>query len=592
MDYESNIGKAVGIVSKRIGDGHARVKVLAIKENEVEIPSDEEVSRKFPPFGFVFGASFFKEYSDLSENDLIIFKYERSESFFEEDDKDKYIISRGSAEKYYLRTFELRGFSKSKYAVNLEEIEVNTDGYTGKFYGYTNKYIVGEFCISDNVITPAFRKRIRVWDLDECPTINYHGKIYLLKEPNGESLLLDCMNEKQLFEWFRAKLRIIDSEWVQRLDIGTNWRKELPDILDNSDNDSYELDKIRLDRIKDKLDYLKLSTEEIRIFINTSEILHDVFKSVIDQHKNEYIANYQEELNIIKQKIERETGKLKQINEKCSTTEKELEHITKNKQRILSDFSVIKDVLVNQQPSIISPNTEAPYIIEEIVRNYDDALIHEREKFLEKFQYYLNNYKLNVKLASRLLDVISIYSCILIPDISIGLAFIESTGDAKYVVQQVEVDWIRFKNFWENGLGELWKSAHESSDRIHCLLLEDLNMAAPECYGRPLLDILSGIRKRIPYGKTEMPDNLKIFATKAPTDMPKIGLPLYSQTLKDCGAIGFSGRYNFKTDEKSELPQVEGYLDANSLKQFKPGDFETENIINDIKSEFDDVIDD
>jgi hypothetical protein len=177
----------------------------------------------------------------------------------------------------------------------------------------------------------------------------------------------------------------------------------------------------------------------------------------------------------------------------------------------------------------------------------------------------------------------AIYKTILVKDIAIGVAIAESTNNCKYIIQQVEADWLHFKDFWNNGLGSLWQSAKENPSQMHFLLLEDMNMSSPELYARPLTDILRGIRKQIPFGKTSFPENLRIIGTLAPVEDPKIGLPIFEQTFKDWGEIGFRGNI-FKTNEIKVINE-DGYLSPSILNEtFFPDELDIEEIQSDVNN--------
>ena len=178
------------------------------------------------------------------------------------------------------------------------------------------------------------------------------------------------------------------------------------------------------------------------------------------------------------------------------------------------------------------------------------------------------------------------FNGILIEDISYGIALAKAFGNAKYLIQQVGPDWMEFKQLWENGLSEIWRSSHDNPDIIHILLLEDINLSSPECYARPLTDVMQGIRPRLPYAKNGMPENLKILATKIPFEEPPIGLPLYQTIFKAWGVVGF--RNKSQADKPPTMTQGldDGYFSFRSIQQFTPDEFEKDNVEEDVKAEY------
>jgi len=291
--------------------------------------------------------------------------------------------------------------------------------------------------------------------------------------------------------------------------------------------------------------------------------------------------------SIIQNQKKTEEDSLAKLAKQIIETETQLTKIKENKDRIIQDFSIIKEVLQgqNQCNNSIQENHNS-FVVEEIIDGGNDSIIT-IEEFEEQLRYHLSNNAINPQFATKIINIISTQKAILVKDIRIGLSIVEATNNAKYIIQQVEPDWLHFKDFWDNGLGEIWNSAHNSPDKFHFLLLEDINMSALECYCRPLLDILTGVRKKIPYGQTPYPNNLKIIATYAPFEEPKIGLPIYRNTFDNWGAIGFRFDINGQTELLSK-PESK-ILTVDFLNNRNIDEFEITNILNDIKTELNSI---
>jgi hypothetical protein len=155
-----------------------------------------------------------------------------------------------------------------------------------------------------------------------------------------------------------------------------------------------------------------------------------------------------------------------------------------------------------------------------------------------------------------------VYKAIFIKDIRIALSIIKASGNSKYIIQHTEPDWLHFKNLWNNGLSTIWNSAHEYPEMPHFFVLEDVNLSSPECYARPLLDVIAGIRSKIPFAETNYPNNLIIFATKASSQNPTIGLKLYEETFPNWGGIGFRNNFKPTEDVVQKYSLVEGKIDT------------------------------
>jgi hypothetical protein len=112
------------------------------------------------------------------------------------------------------------------------------------------------------------------------------------------------------------------------------------------------------------------------------------------------------------------------------------------------------------------------------------------------------------------------------------------TNNAKVILQQVEPDWLKYDSLYENGLKLSWESAQANPDIIHFFILEDINLASPECYAKPLNDVIAGIRKTLPGISGTFPPNLWIFGVPLVVDSGQdFGLPLLKISFKHWGAL-------------------------------------------------------
>ena len=608
MEFNESTYKVIGKIDKELGDKNAKIKVIALwsVKEELERLTENELKRLFPPNGYVFEPGFFYNYPKFNLEDFISFWVEENIKATPGQDKYRLRFDASEIKSFGVFARNIVGFKQNYGVTNLDTIllqdkEINTK----VFYGVTDKYIIGKLKITNGKIEPALNHRIKMWNLSNSNFITTEDKIRLIYEPQENYQILDCMDDKQLFEWFREYFKQIKPDYVNLLDQNASWRTELPKLFSTIDSEKLEADKIRLKRIEEKFDLLKLSGNEIKTLVDSSENLKIFFEKCIQEHKEEFKAIYRQELvqyqsEIEKQKIElnneikklqcqkkSEEESLIKLTESVNETKDELTKIKENKDRIIQDFSIIKEVLQVQytQNERVKERSNS-FIVEEIIHCNSDN-ITTIEEFEKQLKYQLSNYSINPRFAKKTIDVISLHKAILVKDIRIGVAIAEATNNAKYIIQQVEPDWLHFYDFWNNGLGEIWNSANKSPEILHFLLLEDINMSALECYCRPLLDVLNGIRKRIPLGQTPLPPNLKILATIAPYSEPEIGLPIYKSTFDGWGAIGFRGNIKDKT-ELIPKPDVK-FLHTNFFLDRSIDAFERENIINDVKVELDSI---
>ena len=353
--------KVVGIVGKHLNGGCCRIKVVALEQEnkKIQLLSTEEATELFPGIGHVFGISFFTKYN-FEEGDFIRFDYTVNTKLEEGDEgKDKYVLC-GEVETYSVfKLFRLENQMdfKAEYVIDLQKLSIDFNGYEGDFYLYTDKYLIGKLRIKSGIISPAYKKRIRMWDLDTCLIYDGKKELRLLKEPESEYIVLDAMTNTQLFEWFRERIK--EREVVKRLDEETEWRKYFPDLFGNVSTEDAELEKVRCERILKLWEEIDLNQKEIQSLINCSDEIKQLFQHNMQVYKEEYQREFDNELEDLKEEIENQKkiaeqqknkwqkeiaqkekmvskleGKIKELNNEVS-------YVVDNKQRLLQDLSLI-----------------------------------------------------------------------------------------------------------------------------------------------------------------------------------------------------------------------------------------------------------
>ncbi len=124
----------------------------------------------------------------------------------------------------------------------------------------------------------------------------------------------------------------------------------------------------------------------------------------------------------------------------------------------------------------------------------------------------------------------------LIPDPTWAKAFAEACGGtARLDVVNVEPTWLGFSDLWRGGFGDCWKGALEQPDRITLILLRDFNRALPQCYARPLLDLIAGFVDELPApDRGGWPKNLRLLACPSPSNE---ALPTTIEVSRHFGAV-------------------------------------------------------
>jgi hypothetical protein len=593
MEIPNDPKRVFGIISPRgPNNSDARVKVLGFVGNTMEEISKEIRLRIFPPSGYIRAYRLFDEYDDLEEGDMIQLQCELNEKAQPNWDIYRMI---GKPRKMGFVVVPIKNFINNYSHIDLSRINIEDTDKKGTIYGLaSDKYIIGKFRLNDGQIS-CDAGHVYMWDKGDCRLITDEGKYYLLEQPTGESRTLDCLTEDRLFEWFREKLRSLNPQWVQVFDEKTFWRKDIPALMQASTEP--ELDKNRMERLDKKFQWVQCSITQLEQIIENSDQFKKAFLSNLEIYKHEFLEKYyddlqqleeekkkkekkySDELDKIQRKIKEANISLTKIEKQVANNQQKLDHWNSNKDRLLVDFSILTDLIgSSRESSPPSPSLEKEYVLEEVLPGPESVLFN-RDQLINRLKYHFRLYQLNEDMASHTFGSLMLHRGLFVSDIKIALALARAFGQTKYIIQQVGPDWLHFRCLWKKGLGELWESAHAYPQVLHLLILQDLNLSSPECYARPLLDLLTGVRTKIPFGQSSYPSNLKILATKASTKKPSIGLPLFQQTFVGWGHIGFSYSMVKSFGEKDYGQLIEGYGDAQQLEQLFPEQFETKMIL-------------
>ena len=602
--------KVVGVLERNSHNNHVKLIVCGFISEDGRYESGYDFHKIFPPNGKLFVPSFnYDTHAQFKDKEFVSCY---SEKITEQDEwRDQFsmkgfnispkdYIKHAELKHFGFQCFDLRKEPNEKYVDILSLNEIIDSSFKGTFYAITNKQILGPFTASNGKVSFPPQHVVHSWNRQNLSSrIIITGDLYCLStEPDFEDAnLLDCMNEKQIFEWFREQLKIKSPDFVKMLDNKTTWRKDLPQQFSDHKEKKTTVEIVRFQRLENVIDNINLYYEDFEYMIDKSDKLEQVVKNNLQQYKKELFQKYDIDLKEDKDafELERELldkklseldkeeikkkDKIKKLNQEVSDLTLTLDIINNNKKRIVQDFSlnIIKDVLslCNHSSPTFTNNNDS-FVIERVERKAMFTKFNSNDQFLESFKYCLVKYSLKSRLAKRGLTALYSFNAVFIKDIRIALSFIEATNNANYIIQGTAPNWMSFKDLWDNGLGEIWSSAIQSPDTLHFLILQDINMSATECYLRPFLDIISGFRKKIPYANTLYPSNLRILCSIAPVESPEVGLPMQAKLFNNWGAIGFDGEIECKS--KETFKPKDGYLSSFLDFQFDQDEMEDERV--------------
>lgn len=612
MEFDINEFEIVGCIQHKISEQHAKIKVLGyIDEQQIFCRLSEEQSiAYFPPHGYVFEPGFFRNYP-YSEGDFISFYAELNQKTDPESDNDVYKIEYKCPDVNLIGECyrELNNFIIEDGALDVEKLSVkhnqedNLDD--GEFYGITDKYIIGKFSIEDNIISASNKSDVKVWKLNEDNLLWCGDYSCLISIPKDHLFVLDCLNYKGILDWFRKQLRCKNTKYIEYLDRETSWKKDLLSSFACVGEEVKQINTIRYNRIVKMFDVIELDNHAIKDIIDYSDNFKELFINEVERHKNEYIQHEIEKDNLdlldfknrieeekaeidiqfdeYKKKIETSEAILQKKNDELIQINQSISDLTEHKERIIQDFHIVKEVLGIQTSNSNNNNQmhNENYVLTDISRG-KESVPQQSGDTIAEIAYILNEYKMNPKYAIRLYPCIMNMKASLIGDIRIGIAIAKASHNASFLVLPVEPDWLHFDDLWNHGLAQIWHSAHENKDRLFFLILQDVNMSSPECYLRPINNILSGLVDTLPLSHLSFPKNLRILATIASSEDPEIGLTINKDTFKEWGAVGFND-LSCKEFTKLTSPEKDTFLKSFSTKM---EEYEKTDLSRHIQNEF------
>ena len=566
----------IGVVAQELRGDNARIKILAYpKGNKYELDSTS-IKDEFPPLGYAFAPSFYKRNTYDVGTFLKLSVVENTAYHIEEGDDLTIVDNTSSISKVGYSVIEVGEDISEKGIINQDYIQLYKPSGPNKFYFKYGEVLYGSFKIKEDKVVPNTGKEVKRWNnFKEQLSVSFNDKQILFKEPLGEFIQIDCMSTEQLADWFVKQIDITHTKFIKERYTNKQLREELEDIINNAEGD--KLFKKRFYRSIRALTEIELKKDYIVELSNSSQEFQKIYADSIQNIKaeieieaklmhNERKEKLQIELNNLSKDILTKRSEVKEIEVELEETNQE---VLKNNLLVKSTLEKEYTIELNddskvEEPQIKENSTQQNNSIKRtnipekqskirqsfIVENTEDYLTQEEslinsKPFPNKEAYCvrLKNKLLldslySIKLEHEIFEHLAIYNCCFIPNSKLALSILKSINNCTYVIQQAEVDWLKFEHFWDKGLGELWNRSHSQPEKFHFLILQDINLASPLCYAKPLLDLNAEIRRKIPFAENSWPSNFKILATRLPSTPPAdIGLPLYKDNFDRWGAI-------------------------------------------------------
>jgi len=539
--------KVVGAVEE-LWQNSARVKVLSFRSNGQLIRDSKAIIEEFPPYGYVYAKDLFQE-NDL--HSLIEFQVFQSNS--SSYGKDVFIVDQSKKVKYtgirIVPTDIPNSIVHNTIYINTLTALAIDDNRT--IYIQQNQYIYGPFKSANSQFIPQTPSKAYKYNYSPSDVYQSGETLYLLSKPEIAIDEMDCMTEVQLAEWFKKK---IPSLFV---DIDIN---EVKQAFSSVSADS--LDQSRFQRVLTDLNAISFTRNEIRTLSENSEKLSSLYIKALNDAKKSleelYLDDILRQKENIEEAIKTYNRQLSSIKEKYSKDKEDLDklrrevtHLTENKERLIYDIRANIEIA-----SPIPTSTRLLLTYNEQSYTKEGQPYSDLQQFISSLHATLKSFGFDqAYLPEKVIYQFRHKKSFLCNNIHLVLVLAKATGNCKIIIQQVEPDWIKFESLYENGLKQVWKSAHQHPQIIHLFILEDINISSIECYARPVLDILSGARALLPVEGTKWPANMWMIGI--PFERPdnyEFGLPLLKNSFQNWGAFPMVTRTDLNTESNTLEP--------------------------------------
>ena len=218
--------------------------------------------------------------------------------------------------------------------------------------------------------------------------------------------------------------------------------------------------------------------------------------------------------------------KIARLEEACASKEESLELLKKNKREFVEMIRLQADLVGKVESGTGSLSHSWQYPLEVIAHDPDAQPVKndaDKQTFCARIQELYR--KENMREALNRLR----YPALQTEDIRNGIFLATMLGNSVYELCQPSPKWLTFEDFWGESLQPIWDSAHRSPEIWHFLLIENFNLALPECWGRPLWNLFDEYITLLPCAQNaQLPENLRVIVSLAPTqsdDHSHFGLP-------------------------------------------------------------------
>jgi hypothetical protein len=393
--------------------------------------------------------------------------------------------------------------------------------------------------------------------------------LYLPNESLGEPL--DLFTQRDLANWLIEQINRHAPALIVRLDQESpGWRKGIRAEVEDYSSSKQRLSRGRWERLEAILDFLVFDAEQIDRLLKHAKFLqrfHSALAARVEDEVRRKSAEIETEaansasgvrarleeqiteLETRRSGIETEVAKMDA--RKCEQDGREkllremTEHLVGSRNRLISDaaalqrhlgFQVNEHAQSNGQRADPEARPQPPPFV---AQTTNGSPVTSPQGFVDaRLWSALQDWLPGTPrtMAVMLHSAIAACRATLVPNPAWAKAYAEAFGGpARLTIVSVEPTWLGFADLWRGGFGECWQRAFQAPNLIELVLLRDFNRALPQCYARPLLDLLAGFAAELPApGRGGWPPNLRLLACPAPLNE---ALPLTLEVVQHFAAI-------------------------------------------------------
>ena len=280
----------------------------------------------------------------------------------------------------------------------------------------------------------------------------------------------------------------------------------------------------------------------------------------VEAEYQEKLKRYEDQISYAKSELQRIVEEVVQKKSELTEAQKGLDKIYERKDEIISDFSVVREVLgLSGTQSDKTSNSDTSICLKTF--SYSEKRLPFYKGFENNLENCLRLSQTKVASVSEIAKLHARYSILLLPNMDVVMAIIAAAGKAWYHTAYVSVAWKSFKDIWAAGLQQIVSHCGEKPNDIHYFVLRNINLSCLSNYLQPLADMVAGYSDTFPGTEIKFPDNLRILLTVSEEEL----IPLSEGILQYFGCA----QKTIETVKHGKINFAEatclGYMDTSLL---------------------------